>query len=295
MNDNPLVSFCIITYNQERYIKDAIKGALAQTYSPIEIIISDDNSTDGTYEEILKAVEGYEGPHKIVVNKNEPNLGIREHVNKLLYEICEGEYVLLAAGDDVSEPERTEEYVKCFDRFPEVMSISCLSAEVDKELNLINKDAEWNGSISIYNADDYIHYRDFVIYSGDSRGIRRSVIDAFPPLECSASEDIFLFIRSIMIGSGCYIRKPLVKRRNHENNFSRRKVKKQDIFEKQANIDIEYALHAGYISKSKADKLKNKVHHVREIFELYGGSPYSSVKVLFYRMLSKMFKVRKYK
>lgn len=295
MNGSSLVSFCIITYNQENYIKDAIKGALAQTYSPMEIIISDDNSTDGTYDEILKAVEGYEGPHKIIINKNESNMGIREHVNDLLYNKSNGEYILLAAGDDVSEPGRTEEYVKCFERFPEVMSVSCLSAEVDKDLNLINKDTEWNGSISIYNADDYIHYRDFIIYSGDSRGIRRKVIESFPPLQCSASEDIFLFIRSLMIGSGCYIRKPLVKRRNHENNFSRRKTKKQDVFEKQANIDIDYAISAGYISSVKAAKLKNKVHHVRDLFELYTGSPYSSFKAFFYRMLSKMFGVKKYK
>ena len=52
-NERPLVSFCIVTYNQEKYIRAAIEGALKQTYSPMEIIISDDCSTDGTYKEIL--------------------------------------------------------------------------------------------------------------------------------------------------------------------------------------------------------------------------------------------------
>ena len=46
----PLVSFCILTYNQEKFIEDAIKGALSQEYDNLEIIISDDGSTDRTYD-----------------------------------------------------------------------------------------------------------------------------------------------------------------------------------------------------------------------------------------------------
>ncbi len=292
--EKPLVSFCIVTYNQEKYIREAIEGALSQTYSPMEIIISDDCSTDGTYEEILKTVEGYTGPHKIVVNKNEPNLGIREHFNKLLYSVCKGEYILLAGGDDVSAPQRAETYVEYFEKFPQVMSISCLSEEVDQNLKPISTETDWNGSYSIYNLDDYLNYRDFIIYSGDSRGIRRKVLEAFPPLEISPSEDIYLFIRSLMLGSGCYLRMPLVKRRNHSNNFTKKPIKKQDIFERQVNIDIDYAVKEAYISEKKATRLREKIHHVRDLFELYWGSPYSSFRSFFFRILSRLFGVKKY-
>lgn len=292
--EKPLVSFCIVTYNQEKYIREAIEGALSQTYSPMEIIISDDCSTDGTYEEILKTVEGYTGPHKIVVNKNEPNLGIREHFNKLLYSVCKGEYILLAGGDDVSAPQRAETYVEYFEKFPQVMSISCLSEEVDENLKPISTETDWNGSYSIYNLDDYLNYRDFIIYSGDSRGIRRRVLEAFPPLEVAPSEDIYLFIRSLMLGSGCYLRMPLVKRRNHSNNFTKKPIKKQDIFERQVNIDIDYAVKEAYISEKKATRLREKIHHVRDLFELYWGSPYSSFRSFFFRILSRLFGVKKY-
>jgi len=292
--EKPLVSFCIVTYNQEKYIREAIEGALNQTYSPMEIIISDDCSTDGTYDEIMRTVESYTGPHKVIVNRNEPNLGIREHFNKILYSVCKGEYILLAGGDDVSVPERAETYVKYFEEFPQVMSISCLSEEVDESLKLINTGADWNGSYSIYNLDDYLNYRDFIIYSGDSRGIRRKVLECFPPLQVAPSEDIYLFIRSLMLGSGCYLRIPLVKRRNHANNYTKRPIKKQDIFEKQVNIDIDYAVNADYISVTKGIRLKDKIHHVRDLFELYWGSPYSSFRSFCYRILSKLFGVRKY-
>ena len=46
---DPLVSICMITYNQEKYIAQAIEGVLMQkTTFPVEILIHDDASTDGT-------------------------------------------------------------------------------------------------------------------------------------------------------------------------------------------------------------------------------------------------------
>ena len=48
MNNNPLVSICIPTYNGKRYIDQCISSAMNQSYNNIEIIISDDQSTDDT-------------------------------------------------------------------------------------------------------------------------------------------------------------------------------------------------------------------------------------------------------
>ena len=43
MKENkPLISFILITYNQEDFVRDALDGAFNQTYSPLEIIITDD-------------------------------------------------------------------------------------------------------------------------------------------------------------------------------------------------------------------------------------------------------------
>ncbi|HUF60663.1 MAG TPA: glycosyltransferase, partial [Verrucomicrobiales bacterium] len=48
--ERPLVSFLLLAYNQEQYIHEAVEGAFSQTYSPLEIILSDDCSTDRTFE-----------------------------------------------------------------------------------------------------------------------------------------------------------------------------------------------------------------------------------------------------
>ena len=51
MNDvaTPLVSIVIVTYNQQAYIAEAIEGALGQDHPKLEIIVSDDASSDGTW------------------------------------------------------------------------------------------------------------------------------------------------------------------------------------------------------------------------------------------------------
>jgi len=106
----PRVTFALFAYNHEPFIEEAVAAALAQTYSPLEIIISDDGSTDRTFDLIEQRVRDYRGPHRIVLNRNPANLGIGSHVNKVIQQST-GELILLAAGDDVSEIDRSREVV----------------------------------------------------------------------------------------------------------------------------------------------------------------------------------------
>lgn len=103
----PLISFCLFAYNQEEFIREAVEGALAQTYLPLEIVLSDDCSTDNTFGIMEQMANQYEGPHKIILNRNSRNLGLVPHINKVCFEISHGDLIVVAAGDDVSFPERT--------------------------------------------------------------------------------------------------------------------------------------------------------------------------------------------
>ena len=71
--DHPLVSVCMLCYNQEQYITEAVGSMLAQTYSPLEIIVSDDCSTDRTWEILQKIKDDYTGPHQLIIHRNEKN------------------------------------------------------------------------------------------------------------------------------------------------------------------------------------------------------------------------------
>ncbi len=113
--DRPLISFALFCYNQEDFIEEAVRAALAQTYSPLQIVISDDGSKDRSFDIIQKIISSYHGPHEIVLNRNEQNLGIGPHVNKVMTELVKGELIVTAAGDDISVPERTETVFRAWD------------------------------------------------------------------------------------------------------------------------------------------------------------------------------------
>jgi glycosyltransferase involved in cell wall biosynthesis len=113
--ERPLVTFALFAYNQEQYVREALDAAFAQTYSPLEIVLSDDHSSDRTFEIMAEMAEGYCGPHAVRVRRNGANLGIVGHVNAVMAEAA-GELIVLAAGDDVSAPERTERLVALWER-----------------------------------------------------------------------------------------------------------------------------------------------------------------------------------
>jgi glycosyltransferase involved in cell wall biosynthesis len=105
VGENPLVTFALFAYNQENFIREAVEGALAQTYSPLEIILSDDCSSDDTYNIIQKMAREYKGPHKVVVRQSSQNQGLVNHIAAVI-DLSDSEIIVMAAGDDVSLPNR---------------------------------------------------------------------------------------------------------------------------------------------------------------------------------------------
>lgn len=96
MNNKPKVSIMIPTYNQEAYISQAIESALMQDYNNIEIIISDDCSTDRTGE----IAKRYLSDHRVKYYRNSTNLGRVKNYHHTLYDLTSGEWVINLDGDD---------------------------------------------------------------------------------------------------------------------------------------------------------------------------------------------------
>jgi hypothetical protein len=116
-----LVTFALLAYNQERFIREAVEAALAQTYSPLEIVISDDCSTDRTFDVIQDVVREYRGPHRIVLNRNAKNLGIGGHVARVA-DYISGDPIVVAAGDDVSDIQRVAKIAAAFKVNPKLFA-----------------------------------------------------------------------------------------------------------------------------------------------------------------------------
>jgi len=111
--DRPLVTFALFAYNQEKYIREAVEGAFSQTYEPLEIILSDDCSSDRTFEIMQEMAAAYEGPHKVFVRRNPFNLGTAMHV-QLAFAQSSGQLFVVAAGDDISTCNRVAVLVEAW-------------------------------------------------------------------------------------------------------------------------------------------------------------------------------------
>jgi glycosyltransferase involved in cell wall biosynthesis len=96
--DQVKVSVCMIAYNHQTYIAQALDSILAQkTNFPFEIVIGDDNSTDDTGKICQEYAIRY--PGKIRYHLREKNLGMMPNFITTLYE-CQGTYIALCEGDD---------------------------------------------------------------------------------------------------------------------------------------------------------------------------------------------------
>ncbi len=116
-NFHPKVSVMIITYNQEELIAETIDSVLAQNYENIEIIVSDDASTDQTAQIIKQYADRY--PEKVIPVLNPNNLGITGNSNAAFF-ACTGELIAVLGGDDLFLPHKIAEQVKLFQN-PEVV------------------------------------------------------------------------------------------------------------------------------------------------------------------------------
>jgi glycosyltransferase involved in cell wall biosynthesis len=106
----PLVSILIASFNQRPYIEEALRSALEQQYENLQVVISDDASTDGTAEIILRIAKKYPRLQAIVGG---PHLGITGNVNRAL-RACKGEFIAFQGGDDVLLPGKIEKQVAWF-------------------------------------------------------------------------------------------------------------------------------------------------------------------------------------
>ena len=214
MHDRPLVTMVLVAYCQENIVAEAIQGCFDQTYQPLEIIVSDDCSQDGTWTTIKDLVAKYQGPHKVVTNRNPKNLGIVRHVNKVL-QMASGTLIVACAGDDISMPERTERLVKAW------MTDSSTIKSISSACQKITWEGEVIGTVSAFrslshaaepSAMQVIRNRAYCL--GATMMWHRDVIDHFGEIpQTSHAEDGPLLLRATLIGRACYVDEPLIKHR----------------------------------------------------------------------------------
>lgn len=228
--DRPLVSVLLITFRQRETIGDALRSLLAQTWQPLEIIASDDASGDGTWEALCAAAEGYAGPHRLLLNRNDTNLGIGAHLS-LLAQRAQGELLVVAAGDDVSLPQRVQRIVEAWlahGRRPDVIASALADIDADGRVHgeIVPTDLARYTSLAQWAADP-----PHVV--GAAQAWTRRLFERFGPLPPgTVAEDLVMVFRAIGSGGAITLREPLVQYRRGGISRRRRNLHARDVVDR---------------------------------------------------------------
>ncbi len=125
-----LASFVMSVYNDGRYLAEAIKSVLNQTYPDIELLIFNDASTDNS----LDIIRSFSDP-RIIFYHSDENRGKSYGINFMVKNFARGDYIFLMDSDDICDIHRAEEQIKYLQQNP-----GCIA--VGSNINVMWEDEE---------------------------------------------------------------------------------------------------------------------------------------------------------
>lgn len=223
-------SFIITTYNHEKYIHECLLSIFDQTTPPDEVIISDDASTDDTWQIIIETVNSYEdGNYKCVLNRNIKNIGVANNFATAL-EKASGDILIFGAGDDVYTKNKVSTTLNYYRENPKIAGMFTNLMVIDRNSNRVRPFFEIKPKI-VEGRQDLVFLRPPWCI-GASQSARKEVIDNYAktPFISIATDGVMAF-RSALEGGFGYLDEITVFYRIHGENLSQQ-------LEAEAKIDF---------------------------------------------------------
>lgn len=217
---NKLVSVLLPVYNGSPYILEFLNSLLDQTYRPLQILIADDYSTDGSYE-ICKewGRRNSDASVTIICYRNKKNIGLSGNVANLASK-AEGGFICLADQDDVWKKDKIEKQINYLVANPDCIICLCDRSITNDKLEIVIESGyqDKGYSISVMNFEEVIKHRG--CYSANTmaiRNINENILNI--PAEI-VEHDTFIAVMASRYGTIDFLYEPLVLYRIHKNNLS---------------------------------------------------------------------------
>ncbi len=236
----PLVSIAVATYNGAQFLVAQLDTLVAQSYPNIEIIVSDDGSTDGT----LETLELYAKNHAtFFVYKNEWLHGIKKNFENAL-KYCNGTYIAFSDQDDIWMLDKIEKLVNAIGDYALVYHDSLF---VDLNGNSLNK--SFASIFNCYSGNDSRAFLFTNSVSGHALMFHCSMISIALPFPSAMHHDWWLAFRAADNGGIIYVNEVFVHYRQHEKSTTDFLMIKKD---KLKDADIKEMELAWYEACEKA-------------------------------------------
>lgn len=135
----PLVSIGMFVYNEEDFIKDSLTSLMAQNYPNLEIIVSDNGSSDRT-SEICRELSGNDD--RIRYERQDNNIGAAAN-SIFVLDRAKGKYFMWASGHDLWSPDLISKCVTALEENPDAALAFASSAWIDASGNAMDKKSGW--------------------------------------------------------------------------------------------------------------------------------------------------------
>lgn len=206
------ISFCLFTFNQAAFVVEALHSAFAQDHPSLQIVVIDDGSTDETQQLIRAEVAAYRGPHEITLHLKDRNRGLADSVNTVLYELATGDWLVFAAGDDVSVPTRCSTLAARVAANPAATTVQVGASLVDVQRKPLSYRPPRPNTLADLHR---------LTVCGASAAYRRDAVTAFAPMgEGVMNEDFVLTGRALLLGVQIEMDQPQVEWRQHGQNLT---------------------------------------------------------------------------
>tara|TARA_R110000824_G_scaffold391519_2_gene589357 strand:- start:10394 stop:11134 length:741 start_codon:yes stop_codon:yes gene_type:complete len=118
------ITVVVPTFNSMKYVDQCLDSVLAQTYDDMEVIVYDNESSDGTYEHLKSRRDEGEEFKLISIPNVEPN-GYREAMDHV-FDNCKSDYVTFISSDDYVDKDYIKRYMKVIDESP--VDVKCIQS-----------------------------------------------------------------------------------------------------------------------------------------------------------------------
>ena len=149
IQERPLISVCVPTYNYARFLPDCIESVLQQTFSDWELVITDDCSNDGTAKLVARYAERDSRIRCII---NERRLGMHGNLQRAA-ELGKGRYLKILCADDWCAPRCLEVLVTLMEENPNVVLGTCAEIHTDETGRPLRQQFFFGKPLSIISGD----------------------------------------------------------------------------------------------------------------------------------------------
>ena len=248
------ISVAMAAYNGENVIIKQLDSILAQSMLPDEIIITDDSSTDCTWEKLSDYARKYP---MIKIYRNENNLGFVKNFEKAL-SLCSGDLILLSDQDDIWTPD----HIKCLVSHIGNASVACANAEIMREDDsLTGETMKPKSFCPPQKRSENFKNLLFISYTqGATMLIRKNLLEKAMPFPKEVFHDIWLGFVALAAGDGIvYIPKVILHYRRCNQNVSSRTSERNDSLKEKCI----FFLSDGHVFEEKFFRIKKYMHYAR--------------------------------